>query len=189
MEAVRRRIDGDRMEGVPDEEIRARLDAKSPGVGGLFDRYRAFRIAAGELRGEGDLEERWRALRRLRARYGIEGMFVTEDAEIEATLARRAGREAPLTEAESATVRPLAAMRVEAALRATGTDDETMRAWRAATFGEAAAERLAEVDRRRADFARRLAELRAGGAMEELFTPEERPRVIALERLRVESSR
>jgi lipase chaperone LimK len=95
----------------------------------------------------------------------------------------------PLTEAEADTIRPVAAVKVEAALRAMGTTAEEIRAWRAATFGAAAAARLDQVDRRRADFARRLARLRAGERVDGRFAPEERARVDALERLRADASR
>ena len=160
------------------------------GAGAVLERYLALGEAMRAFSADGSLEDRYWAMRRLRARFGLEGMFVSEDAEAEAALDRRAGREAPLTEAESATIRPLAAMRVEAALRATGAGNEDVRALRVATFGEAAAARLDEVDRRRADFARRLEVLRAGGGrIEDLFAPGEIVRVQSLERLRTDALR
>jgi hypothetical protein len=169
-----------------------RKQVEALGASALLERYlalgeamRAWRPAAGS-----SLEERYWAMREVRRQFGLEGMFVSEDAETEAALARRAGREAPLTEAESATIRPLAAMRVEAALRATGASDEDVRVLRVATFGEAAAARLDAVDRGRSDFQRRLEILRAGGGtIEDLFAPGEIPRVEVLERLRGEPSR
>ena len=163
----------------------ARDEIEAMGAEMVLERYLALGEAMRALPQVGTLEDRYWAMRQVRARYDLEGMFVSEDAETEAALARRAGRDAPLSEAEAATIRPLAAMRVEAALRSTGASDEDVRALRVATFGEAAAARLDEVDRRRADFDRRLELWRSGGGrIEDLFAPGEIPRVEALERLR-----
>ncbi|WP_438020548.1 lipase secretion chaperone [Sorangium sp. So ce315] len=114
-------------------------------------------------------------------------------AEVEATLPDE------IREAREATVRPLVQQAEEQALRDAGASDEELHAHRVATVGAEAAERLAELDRRRAAWQERLdafagaratleatvADPEARREAEEAllasaFTPEERLRVRAI---------
>ncbi|WP_437785762.1 lipase secretion chaperone [Sorangium sp. So ce1097] len=114
-------------------------------------------------------------------------------AEVEATLPDE------IREAREETVRPLVQQAEEQALRDAGASDEELHAHRVATVGAEAAERLAELDRRRAAWQERLdafagaratleatvADPEARREAEEAllasaFTPEERLRVRAI---------
>ncbi|MGK3994154.1 lipase secretion chaperone [Sorangium sp. So ce1024] len=192
----------------------------------LLDRYLGYREAASaELVGpEADPAARLAALREVRrAHFGeadAERLFGAEEREGEAAIeqsriladatlspderdARIAEVEAALPdeirEAREATVRPLVQQAEEQALRAAGASDEELHAHRVATVGAEAAERLAELDRRRAAWQERLdafagarAEIEATVAdpaarreaeealLAGAFTPEERLRVRAI---------
>ncbi|WP_437941933.1 lipase secretion chaperone [Sorangium sp. So ce341] len=192
----------------------------------LLDRYLGYREAAGAARAAqaADPTERLAALREIRrAHFGDEvaaQLFGDEEREGEAAIeasrvladatlspeerdARLAEVEAALPEhlreAREAAVRPLVQQAEEQALRAAGASDEELHAHRVATVGPEAADRLAELDRQRADWQRRLdafesaraaiaateADPEARRAAEEAllaraFTPEERLRVRAL---------
>ncbi|WP_437947924.1 lipase secretion chaperone [Sorangium sp. So ce296] len=192
----------------------------------LLDRYLGYREAAGAERAAqaADPAERLAALREIRrAHFGDEvaaRLFGDEEREGEAAIeasrvladatlspeerdARLAEVEAALPEhlreAREAAVRPLVQQAEEQALRDAGASDEELYAHRVATVGPEAADRLAELDRQRADWQRRLdafegaraaiaateADSEARRAAEEAllaraFTPEERLRVRAI---------
>ncbi|WP_437594983.1 lipase secretion chaperone [Sorangium sp. So ce1000] len=149
----------------------------------LFDRYLGYREAAGAARAaeEADPAARLAALREIRrAWFGEEAaarLFGDEEREIEAAIdesrvladatlspeeraARIADVEAALPEAvreaREAATRPLAQQAAEQALRDAGASDEALHAYRVATVGPEAADRLAELDRQRAAWQQRL---------------------------------
>lgn len=192
----------------------------------LLDRYLGYREAASAALVERDADPaaRLAALREIRRAWFGEAsaarLFGDEERELEATIeesriigdgtlspeerdARIADVEAALPEivreAREAATRPLAQQAEEQALRDAGASDEELHAHRAATVGPEAADRLAELDRQRAAWQRRLdafagarADLEATvvdpgerrAAEEALlgrsFTPEERLRVRAI---------
>jgi lipase chaperone LimK len=108
-------------------------------------------------------------------------------AEVDAQLPDR------LRAAARATTAPLAALRHEEELRARGAGEEEVTAARAAAFGPDGAARLEALDRQRAAFRARVDAFRAERArlgpddarrlLEQMFTPAERVRVDALDRL------
>ncbi|XYI02904.1 lipase secretion chaperone [Sorangium sp. So ce1128] len=192
----------------------------------LLDRYLGYREAASaaDVEMAADPAARLAALREIRREQlgepAATQLFGDEEREGEATIeeariladatlspeergARIAEVEATLPdeirEAREAAVRPLAQQAEEQALRDAGASDEELRAHRVATVGPEAADRLAELDRQRAAWQRRLdAFASARGALaatvadpeerraaEEAllagaFTPEERLRVRAI---------
>lgn len=192
----------------------------------MLDRYLAYREAGARMHveDEADPAARLAALRELRREHfgeadatllfgdeEREGEVAIERARIlaDATLspeerdARLAEVEATLPEeiraAREAAMRPLLQQAEELSLRAAGASDEEIHAHRLATVGPEAAERLAELDRQRAAWQKRLdafadarAQLEATVAdpderraaaealLERDFTPEERLRVRAL---------
>ncbi|WP_437664570.1 lipase secretion chaperone [Sorangium sp. So ce1182] len=207
--------------------IRAR--AAEPAVDqaiALLDRYLGYReaVSAADVEVAADPAARLAALREIRREqlgepaatqlFGDEereGEAAIEEARIlaDATLspeerdARIAAVEATLPdgvrEAREAAVRPLVEQAEEQALRDAGASDEALHAHRVAAVGPEAADRLAELDRRRAAWQRRLdafagaraalaatvADPEERRAAEEAllagaFTPEERLRVQAI---------
>ena len=156
----------------------------------LLDRYLDLRRAGLRLDVNGDLEARWAAVRALRRDIlgdeAARAMFLSEDAELDAALARRPGLPA-LTAADAETVAPLVALQAEVAL-----PPSEVQALRERTFGAEGAARLAALDEARAAWQARLADYQARRAanatdaprlLETLFSPEERLRVQALERI------
>ncbi len=203
--------------------IEAALDARLPARAAaqgreLLARYLAYREATRGLRADGDLEARMLAVRALRRdRLGAdaaEKLFASADAADDAALARRrvlaetqagsAERERGLAQvearmpealraAEAEASAPLAAMRREDDLRASGAGEDEIRAARVTAFGPDGAARLGALDRERAAFRARVEAFLARRAslspdearrlLEQTFTPEERVRVDALDRL------
>ena len=125
-------------------------------------------------------------------------------ARIQRLAALQAQLPADVREAEAQAMAPLRLAREEEELRQAGASDAEIRALREETVGVDAAERLQQLDRRRADWAERLAAYRterdrvlenvkAGddanrayylrGVRERYFSPEELPRVEALDRI------
>jgi lipase chaperone LimK len=114
-----------------------------------------------------------------------------------------AQRPAAVREARAAATAPIDEMNREQAMRAAGASDPQIAAARSAALGADAAARLAELDRSRADWDARLARFRAARAalladpqlddaergrriaalLESSFTPAERIRVEALDRI------
>ncbi|WP_437737703.1 lipase secretion chaperone [Sorangium sp. So ce1335] len=192
----------------------------------LLDRYLGYREAASAalVGPEADPAARLAALREVRrAHFGepdATQLFGDEEREGEAAIeqsrvladatlspderdARIAEVEAALPddirEAREAAVRPLAQQAEEQALRDAGASDEDLHAYRVATVGAEAADRLAELDRQRAAWQQRIdafagaraaleatvADPAARREAEEAllagaFTPEERLRVRAI---------
>jgi lipase chaperone LimK len=157
----------------------ARLPATAAGQGrDLLRRYLAYREAARELDPDGDLERRRLAVRSLRTRHlGAEAadkLFASELAPPDPHPEERI---------------PLDAMRAEASLPRAETQS-----FRERTFDPEGAARLAALDDARARWNQRLEAFREGRArlgdadavsrlLESSFTPEERVRVEALERI------
>jgi lipase chaperone LimK len=156
----------------------ARLPARAAGQGrDLLGRYLAYREAARELGAEGDLEARRLAVESLRRRHlgaeAAEKLFASELAPPDPQPEERA---------------PADAMRAEASLPRAETQS-----FRERTFGRSAAARLAALDDARARWAERMEAFRRERAnlgpaavsrlLESSFTPEERVRVEALERM------
>ncbi|WP_438011073.1 lipase secretion chaperone [Sorangium sp. So ce321] len=207
--------------------IRAR--AAEPAVDqatALLDRYLGYReaVSAADVEVAADPAARLAALREIRREQlgepAATQLFGDEEREGEATIeeariladatlspeerdARIAAVEATLPdgirEAREAAVRPLVEQAEEQALRDAGASDEALHAHRVAAVGPEAADRLAELDRRRAAWQRRLdafagaraalaatvADPEERRAAEEAllagaFTPEERLRVRAI---------
>ncbi|XXY49333.1 lipase secretion chaperone [Sorangium sp. So ce269] len=192
----------------------------------LLDRYLGYReaVSAADVEVADDPAARLAALREIRrAQLGEPAatrLFGDEEREGEAAIEQaRILADAPLSpeerdariaeveaalpddvrEAREAAVRPLVEQAEEQALRDAGASDEELHAHRVATVGPEAADRLAELDRRRAAWQRRLdafasaraalaatvADPEARHAAEEAllagaFTPEERLRVRAI---------
>jgi len=205
-------------------EIERRLppSARAEAVA-LLDRYLDYRERARTFEASGDLPARVEALARLRREifgddsrrlFGDE-RSVARAAEIariasDATLSeeervrRLAALDAALPPAASAAraraLAPLALANAEAALRAQGGSPEAIRALREQLVGPGAADRLAALDQRRAEWQRRLDDFRAARQAIETdpaldpaerdrriqdllaarFTPTERQRVQAL---------
>jgi lipase chaperone LimK len=219
--------------------IVARLPAPAAGAAiDLFDRYLLYRSRARELRdatdGAIDMAQRFERLRALRRdafgtadaealfgeeeardRVAVEQQAIAADPGLgEAERTRRldalqAELPASVREARAAAVAPLMLEREEAALRAAGGSAEEIRTLRERSVGAEAADRLADVDRQRAQWAQRLEEYRAARAaieadsalapearaasLEALLTSRfdatERLRVAALERLAAPAAR
>ena len=144
----------------------------------VLGRYLAYREAARELGAEGDLEARRLAVQSLRRQHlgadAAEKLFASELAPPDPHPEERI---------------PLDAMRAEASLPRAET-----RSFRERTFGPEAAARLAALDDARARWAQRLEAFRGERAnladpaavarlLQTSFTPEERVRVEALERM------
>lgn len=217
-----------RLEAEIDARLAPPADAEARA---LLGRYLAYREAVRALAEEGgaelDLERRFQRLRELRRAHlgeAAAALFGAEEARTRVELARRrVARDPALSAAERAArlealeaelpaeVRAtreavLAAQRLrdeEAALREAGAGPGEIRALRERRVGAEAAARLEALDRRRADFAARLARYReardalGGRAFEDAATREaalealrashfaepERTRVRALDRL------
>ncbi|TMA37186.1 MAG: lipase chaperone, partial [Deltaproteobacteria bacterium] len=128
-----------------------------------------------------------------------------DDAERERRAARLEERlPEPVREARAQALAPLRLMQDEERLRASGASPAEIRALRERSFGTEAADRLEDLDRQRAAWQRRLDDYREArdaiarsdsldaGARDraietlraERFTPEERLRVVALDRIR-----
>jgi lipase chaperone LimK len=170
--------------------IAARLADPAPALA-LLDRYLAYREAARALffdenAAELPLERRLQRIRELRRehfgaelaealfgeeearwRVDVERLRVSRDPALgeEERAARLAALEAELPEAvreaRDAATAAIALRRDEARLRAAGGSDAEVRALREARFGPEAAERLAALDRTRAEWDARVAEYRA----------------------------
>ena len=192
----------------------------------LLDRYLDYRERARTFEASGDLAARVEALARLRGEifgaddsrrlFGDDERSVARAAEIariasDATLSeeervrRLVALDAALppatTAARARALAPLALANAEAALRAQGGSPEAIRALRLQLVGPDAAERLAALDQRRAEWQHRLDDFRAARQtietdpalapaerdrrVQELlaagFTPAERQRVQALD--------
>jgi len=159
--------------------LAARLPARAAAQGrDLLDRYLAYRDAARELAAEDDVEARRRAVASLRTRHlgpeAAEKLFASELAPPDPHPEERI---------------PLDAMRAEASLPRAETQS-----FRERTFGREGAARLAALDDARAQWARRLEAFRdertrlgdpaaVSRLLASTFTPEERVRVEALERM------
>lgn len=157
----------------------ARLPARAAAQGrDLLGRYLAYREAARQLGADGDLETRRHAVQSLRRQHlgaaAAEKLFASELAPPDPRPEERV---------------PLDAMRAEASLPRAET-----RSFRERTFGSEAAARLAALDDARTHWAERLRAFRGERALlgdpasvtrliESSFTPEERVRVEALERM------
>jgi lipase chaperone LimK len=169
--------------------IRARLDGRAEGQAvALLDRYLAYRAGGSSL--QVDVEDRpaarLSALRRIRREHFGEPLaselFGMEEREEEAVIeegrvasdatlapeeheARIAQIEATLPdavrEARAAARRPLRQQAEEAAMREAGATAREIYDHRVATIGIEAADRLAELDRRRAEWNLRVAVFRA----------------------------
>lgn len=194
--------------------IGARLADPAPAVD-LLDRYLAYREAVRALfedegAAELPLERRLQRVRELRrAHFGAElssVLFGDEEArwrvdverlrvlrdpalDAEARAERLAALEAELPEAvreaRAAATAASTLRRDEARLRSAGASDAELHALREARFGPAAAERLAALDRARADWDSRVAAYRAERArLEARGFPDPRARTAALDALR-----
>lgn len=214
VDAIRRRIA---------RSIEARLEGRAAAKAkDLLDRFLAYREDAKAMsaRDTDDLDARLREVRRLRrARFGADADALfgeDEAADAVAIERRRAMRDPRLGDdrarriaaidarlppayraAAEAAARPVRERDEERAMRAAGASDDEIRRFRVANDGEAAADRLAELDARRAEWKRRVAafdgarraldaepnEARRDAAIQALleasFTPEERLRVEA----------
>jgi lipase chaperone LimK len=211
------------------DEVDARLPADAAArARELLERYltyreRARRLAESEAH-PASLSDRWDAVRALRREvFGekdAEALFGDEEAEVFVALAERGiGRDPALSAAEREEQRTaleaqlpeearrareeatsvLRLRREEASLRAAGAGVEEVRALREQQFGAAAADRLADLDRRRADWQRRVDDYRRARAAidaDVTLSPAERSRALAdlleesfsaTERLRVEA--
>ncbi len=172
--AIHRRIEGDRARGQ---------------AVALLDTYLGYREATRRLRPEGDDPgARFVAVKALRrSHFGeavAEKLFGPEERALAVALEQRraltdpalspADRERRLEEAEAhlptaarearaAATRPLRERSEEEDMRAAGASDEDVRAYRVAQDGEEAADRLADLDRRRAEWQGRLAAFRGEG--------------------------
>lgn len=184
----------------PLEAIRARVaaeagarlpEAAAADAVRLFDLYLAYldqARAAAPVKGRLDEEAALALLSDLRrevlGREVAEIFFGAEEAADRAALRTRITREPVHLSPEEQ------ALRDEAALRARGAAPAELRAFRERTFGAAAADRLEAMDREEADFRARLSAYRAkkasgapAGELLAAFTPEERLRVEALDRI------
>jgi lipase chaperone LimK len=218
-------------------EIEARLDEPARGEAiELLDRYIEYRESGRGLMEEGgvpgDLGPRLEQIRQLRrASFGNENadaLFADEEARDYVALAERQiagdaslsdperaelleGLEAQLPEAEraarAAPTGPRRLARDEAKLREQGASPEELHSLREERYGAEAADRLAELDRRRAEWQQRLEEYRrqceaieADASQDEAerkeavdalltahFTEAEQLRVRALDRIRDEA--
>jgi lipase chaperone LimK len=197
----------------------------------LLDRYLAYRADAPRLVPAGsDLDARLEGLRRLRReRFGdlAEGLFGDEERAAAVALEQRRALldgslspedrerrldalEGDLPEAarraRAAATEPLREAAEEAALLRAGAGEDDLRAYRTATAGAEAADRLAELDRRRAAWKARVDAFRAARAalassepdpdrrsaatarlLARSFSPLEQIRVDAADRLDAES--
>ena len=167
----------------PDAVIRARIaaaiDARLPARAArqaheLAERYVGCRDRARALSADGDLAARLAAVRDLRRGClgddAAAALFAEEDAEADRALA-------------GAAPRPAQPWQREDALRAAGAGPAEIRALREAAFGPDGADRLEALDRARAAWRARLDAYRGGRATLADFSPEERVRVEALERI------
>ena len=208
-------------------EIERRLppSARAEAVA-LLDRYLEYRERARTLAAGGDLAARVEAVARLRreilgaadsrALFGDDERAVaqaaeyqriasdpalSEDERVRRLAALNAELPAAVGEARARALAPLALANAEAALRAQGGSPEAIRALREQLVGPEAADRLAALDRRRAQWQRRVDDFRTArqtiesdGALDpaerdrrlrdllaERFTPTERQRVQALD--------
>lgn len=165
----------------------------------LFDTYLGYRASTRRLTAEGDdLGARLDGLKALRRRaFGdvdAEKLFGEEERAVEVALAKRDVLTDPAVRAEDRDARlaeierrlpagareahdealaPLRRRAEEEAMRARGATDDAVRAYRVASVGEAAADRLAELDDRRAAWRARLATFRE--AREEILSRERDP--------------
>jgi lipase chaperone LimK len=192
--AIHRRVDGARAQG---QAI------------ALLDTYLGYREATRGLRAGGDdpgarLDE----LRLLRRRFFGAGVAEALFGQDERALAVAVERRRVLTDAalspeardrriealdgqlpdavrqaHAAATRPLRERSEEDAMRADGASDEDVRAYRVATDGEDAADRLAELDRRRAEWQARVATFQAAQAVIAQSEPDEGARDAAVRQL------
>lgn len=177
--AIRGRI----VAAIQRRHLGARAEAQATA---LLDQYLDYREATRRLRADGDDPgARLSALRELRHRsFGepvARKLFGDEERALEAAIARRriltdgslpaAERETRLAALEAElppsvraaraeSTRPIRDRAEEDAMRAAGASDDDLRAVRVASYGEEAADRLAELDRQRAEWRSRLAEFR-----------------------------
>jgi lipase chaperone LimK len=171
----------------------------------MLDKYLAYREAAKSLRlgkdQEADPKARLDAIRALRRKHfgeeAAEKLFGDEEREgavaiEESRIAKdsslsaeeKASRLAELEErlpaaaraARERSVLPLRAGEEEAELRAKGATDDDIHDYRAATYGDEAADRLADLDRQRAEWQKRLDAFRAERARIAETTPDEAAR-------------
>jgi lipase chaperone LimK len=216
--------------------ILARIHAGLPGraarqASTLLDRYLAYREATKRLREDGDSAARLAALHVLRARiFGADDaahLFGDQERTDAVALAQqrvhqdpsltpdeRSERLAKLEEGLPEAVRaararamlPVRMHEEEASRRAAGQSDEEIHSYRVATVGEAAADRLADLDAQRDAWTRRLQAYRAARAaiaektsdpaaqkaaearlLEASFSPQEQLRVAALDAIAAET--
>lgn len=209
--------------------LHARLPATAAAEAiAILDRYLAYRDAARQLTPPADPRAGLAQIHDLRARMFspevVKAFFADEEAATYAALDRRdvltdtalsaAERERRLAEidarlpaavqkARAAATAPIDEMNREQAMRAAGASDDQIAAARAANLGAEAAARLAELDRTRAAWNARVAQLRAQRAalladprlddaerrrridalLDQSFTPQERIRIEALDRI------
>jgi lipase chaperone LimK len=188
----------------------------------LLDEFVAYRGSARRMTSNGgDLQSRLAELRRLRqSHFGAadaEKLFGEDEGAAVAAIERqrvradrtlspeeRSERLAAIEEQDAQrtlraeVLKPVRELEEERAMRADGVSDEAMHAYRVASVGEAATERLEALDQRRAEWKRRLAAFDAARSalrnseanpavgdakveklLEDSFTVEERPRVRA----------
>lgn len=208
-------------------EIERRLppSARAEAVA-LLDRYLEYRERARTLEAGGDLAARVEALARLRREVlgpdGSRALFgdderavaraaeyqriasdpaLSEDERVRRLAALNAELPSAVGEARARALAPLALANAEAALRAQGGTPDAIRALREQVVGPEAADRLAALDQRRAEWQRRVDDFRMerqtienDGALDpaererrirdllaERFTPTERQRVQGLD--------
>lgn len=182
--------------------IRERLDGPAAlQATALLDKYLAYREASRRMPSglkSDDLAARLEAIRRLRREhFGEEAaskLFGDEERESAVAIAQsRVAKDPSLTpeerearlaeldeglpeaarEAREEALRPLRQQADEEALRAAGATDEEMFEHRAATVGEDAAERLAALDKERADWKQRVDAFRVERERIASTTPDE----------------
>lgn len=173
----------------------------------LLDDYLGYREAARRLAPGGEVAARLEAVRALRReRFGdvAELLFGSEERAVAVALEQRdilgdrsltpADRDRRLAEAEArlpdavreareASTRPLRERADEEAMRAAGASDADLHAARVAADGPEAADRLAELDRRRASWAARLQAFRAARAALQRNEPDPDRQRVAVTRL------
>jgi len=200
-EAIRSRIDAAiRRKHLGDRATRQALE--------LLDKYVAYREAARRMGSSGgDVDARLAALHKLRHdHFGDQAdkLFGDEERAVAVAIDQRrvmndrtlspeerdkklAALEATLPpavrEARAESLRPLRERATEEAMRAAGASDDEIRQHRIATDGEEAADRLAALDRTRADWKRRLADFRQARAEIEQNEPDPEQRRIAVQKL------
>jgi len=224
-EAIKARIVAAIRKRLPDERAQKQAIA-------LLDKYIAYREGSRSLRPDGDdLASRLDVVKRLRREHFGEGdaeklfgeqeqadavaigqkkVLDDKSLSVEERDKRLAELEKQLPEsvraAREASMRPTYDREAEASMRAEGASDDEIRRFREERWGEEAAGRLADLDKQRAEWNKRLeafrqkrAELEASISdparrdaavqklLEESFTPQEQIRVSALDKMNAES--